>query len=379
MKKITFIAILLLCICSLTKAKEKVIEQPPFIAWTSTSIQVDKVVLSDTATVLYIKAFYHPKQWIRISGQSFLKDNNGETYALRSGIGIKPDTEFWMPESGEGEFRLVFPPIPTSATSIDFSEGDNVQGAFKIWGIQLKGKALPELLLPQEAIVHKIDINDELPEPKIEYKDATIKGRILDYRPGLVSKIVPIIFDPVKGAYESEEVKINNDGTFVTRVKVPTTTSAAIRLFGKMITFYAVPGEESSVIINTRELCRQQSKFHKDDKPYGEAVYFGGTLAGLSQEYSNCTLKTSILNDYRQLFKDVAGMDAGAYKDFIYGKRANLLASIEKAPNQQGSQGSVGQSSGCRGCPSHLPDGNGYQASLHHGAQNEQRRGQGIL
>lgn len=85
MKKITFIAILLLCICSLTKAKEKVIEQPPFIAWTSTSIQVDKVVLSDTATVLYIKAFYHPKQWIRISGQSFLKDNNGETYALRSG------------------------------------------------------------------------------------------------------------------------------------------------------------------------------------------------------------------------------------------------------------------------------------------------------
>lgn len=105
MKKITFIAILLLCICSLTKAKEKVIEQPPFIALTSTSIQVDKVVLSDTATVLYIKAFYHPKQWIRISGQSFLKDNNGETYALRSGIGIKPDTEFWMPESGEGEFR----------------------------------------------------------------------------------------------------------------------------------------------------------------------------------------------------------------------------------------------------------------------------------
>ena len=101
MKKITFIAILLLCIYSLTKAKEKVIEQPPFIAWTSTSIQVDKVVLSDTATVLYIKAFYHPKQWIRISGQSFLKDNNGETYALRSGIGIKPDTEFWMPESGE--------------------------------------------------------------------------------------------------------------------------------------------------------------------------------------------------------------------------------------------------------------------------------------
>lgn len=104
------------------------------------------------------------------SGQSFLKDNNGETYALRSGIGIKPDTEFWMPESGEGEFRLVFPPIPTSATSIDFSEGDNVQGAFKIWGIQLKGKALPELLLPQEAIVHKSTSTMNCPSPKLNIK-----------------------------------------------------------------------------------------------------------------------------------------------------------------------------------------------------------------
>ena len=61
MKKITFIAILLLCICSLTKAKEKVIEQPPFIAWTSTSIQVDKVVLSDTATVLYMDQDFRTK------------------------------------------------------------------------------------------------------------------------------------------------------------------------------------------------------------------------------------------------------------------------------------------------------------------------------
>lgn len=74
-------------------------------------------------------------------------------------------------------------------------------------GIQLKGKALPELLLPQEAIVQKVDINNTLPEPKFEYKEATFKGKILDYRPGLISKITPIVFDPVKGAYEGAEVK----------------------------------------------------------------------------------------------------------------------------------------------------------------------------
>lgn len=155
MRKITFIAILLLCICNLAKAKEKVIEQPPFIAWSSTSIQVEKVVLSDTATVLYIKAFYQPKQWIRISGQSFLKDNNGETYVLRSGIGIKPDTEFWMPESGEAEFRLVFPPIPASATSIDFSEGDNVQGHSRYGAFNLKEKLSPNFCYPKKPLCRK--------------------------------------------------------------------------------------------------------------------------------------------------------------------------------------------------------------------------------
>ena len=109
MRKITFIAILLLCICNLAKAKEKVIEQPPFIAWSSTSIQVEKVVLSDTATVLYIKAFYQPKQWIRISGQSFLKDNNGETYVLRSGNVLFISTFCTMASWGNKSSGRAFP------------------------------------------------------------------------------------------------------------------------------------------------------------------------------------------------------------------------------------------------------------------------------
>lgn len=155
MRKITFIAILLLCICNLAKAKEKVIEQPPFIAWSSTSIQVEKVVLSDTATVLYIKAFYQPKQWIRISGQSFLKDNNGETYVLRSGIGIKPDTEFWMPESGEAEFRLVFRQYrPQPLLSIS-PKGTMFKGHSRYGAFNLKEKLSPNFCYPKKPLCRK--------------------------------------------------------------------------------------------------------------------------------------------------------------------------------------------------------------------------------
>ena len=167
---------MLLYLCAPLKAKEKVIDRPPFCVRNTTSIEVSKVVLSDTATVLHIYAKYHPKFWIKIASSSYLKDNNGETYPLRSGIGITPDREFWMPESGEAEFQLVFPPLLANATSIDFSEGSEVEQGFSIWGIQLKSKKLPELELPEGATVHPVDKNLELPQPVSQYGTATVKG-----------------------------------------------------------------------------------------------------------------------------------------------------------------------------------------------------------
>lgn len=102
MKHIHFLlAGFLLCICCTLQAKNRVIDQPPFIVRNTTSIEVSKVVISDTATVLHIYAKYRPKYWIQIAPDSYLTDNNGETYQLRSGIGIIPGKEFWMPESGE--------------------------------------------------------------------------------------------------------------------------------------------------------------------------------------------------------------------------------------------------------------------------------------
>ena len=101
MRHIHFIlAGFLLCICCTLQAKNRVIDQPPFIVRNTTSIEVSKVVISDTATVLHIYAKYRPKYWIQIAPDSYLTDNNGETYQLRSGIGIIPGKEFWMPESG---------------------------------------------------------------------------------------------------------------------------------------------------------------------------------------------------------------------------------------------------------------------------------------
>ena len=124
MKRFALMISLLLSILCMTQAKDRIVERPPFLAQSSSSIEIDKIVMSDTVTTVYIKAFYRPKYWIKIATGSVLKDNNGNLYPVRKGIGITLDKEFWMPESGEAEFQLTFPPIPQNVTCLDFSEGD---------------------------------------------------------------------------------------------------------------------------------------------------------------------------------------------------------------------------------------------------------------
>lgn len=328
MKRYLFCTCLLFMICILSQGKERTIKCPPFIAWSSNSIEINKIGISDTATVLYIKAFYHPKQWICIASKSFLKDNNGETYPLRSGIGIKPDTEFWMPESGEAEFQLVFPALPKSVTSIDFSEGDNVEGAFKIWGIQLQGNKLPELVLPN-VVSHSTKPDESFVMPALSYKSATIKGRILDYRPGMTEELYIDISDPVKGFTEGPRVKVHPNGSFSLTVPVAGITPSSFHLFGKQIHFFLIPGQTSEVIVNTRELCRQQSKLHKSSKSYGQAAFFNGTLSNLARELSENKVKIDLLNDFDALLNDIADMDANAYKEYVLEKRMETQKEID--------------------------------------------------
>ena len=93
MKRFAWIIGLIFCTICTIQAKDRVIERPPFLAWSSNSIEIDKIVMSDTVTTVYIKAFYRPKYWIKIATGSFLKDNNGMLYPIRKGVGITLDKE----------------------------------------------------------------------------------------------------------------------------------------------------------------------------------------------------------------------------------------------------------------------------------------------
>lgn len=264
----------------------RIIEKPVFLASNTTSIEVSKVTLTDSTTVLDIFARYRPKYWIRIASGSCLTDDKGNTYPLQSGIGIDLDKEFWMPESGEAEFQLVFPRLRNGAKYFDFSEGPEVEGGFNIWGVQLKSNELPELKLPKAMLAQEVDKEAPLEVPELKYGEATIKGKVLDYQPGMPATLKIIATNPLVGYDGDVDVNIEADGTFTHSMDVWTTSKAYIYFtpMQRQVEIYVKAGEVSEVYLNMREASRLNSKFHADAEPYGKLYYYNGPMENVVRE-----------------------------------------------------------------------------------------------
>ena len=278
------VGLMLLVSCSLDN---RVIEKPVFLASNTTSIEVSKVTLTDSTTVLDIFARYQPKYWIRIAGSSCLTDDKGNTYPVQSGIGIELDKEFWMPESGEAEFQLVFPRLRNGAKYFNFSEGPEVEGGFSIWGVQLKSNELPELQLPKEMVEQEVDKDASLALPELKYGEAIIKGQVLDYQSGMPAIVKIIAFNPLVGYDGDVDVTIEADGSFTHAMNVLGTSRVYLIYQGMMSNqteIFVEPGQVSEVCLNIREASRLRSKFHADAASYGKLYYYSGAMENVVRE-----------------------------------------------------------------------------------------------
>lgn len=258
---------LLALTCS-AEAKERVIERPSFIAWNSDVLEIDKIVQNDTATIVYTQAYFRPREWIRINDESFLLGNDGVKYQIRTTEGIPINKEFYMPESGEVHFQMIFPPLPETVSAVDFSEGD-IPGGWNIWGIQLKSHNLPKLELPEGIVTTKPNKKTTLIDPVFTDGKATLKGKILDYQPGMNKTLGCTVASCIKVAPNYIELDISDDGTFYKEIPVVTTTPVFFYLNNQLIRSFLAPGEETIVYFSSRELSRAESRLRKTEKAGG--------------------------------------------------------------------------------------------------------------
>lgn len=311
-----FIAgLLLLASCT---PENRVIENPVYTARNNDVIEVSKVSLTDSTTVLDIQATFTPGYWIRIVSNSLLTDNNGNNYPITSGIGIDLDKEFWMPESGEATFQLVFPPLKRGAKTIDFIEGADAADGFRIWNIQLK-EATQKISIPKEFTQAEVDKNAPLTEPAFIYGPATIKGKVLGYTKGMPDKITIEDYNPFYGGImgkEYPEATLEEDGSFSYTINLLGMTRISLNYAENYIQIWGMPNETSEVCINMPEITRRKSKIHADKASYGEAIYYKGPWESLVME--NAKKSTIVYDTSRELsipYQELLNTSFEAFKD----------------------------------------------------------------
>lgn len=268
-------------------AQAKAIDRPTFALSNTTTVEVSRVELTDTATILYMSASHRPKSWIKISPTATLTDGDGCTYTLLSAKGIEPGERLTMPESGEAEFSLAFSPVAPGTESVDFAENTGEEGEWKIWGICLRPGALPQPQLPAWAKAARPDTATPLPTPRLRHGTATIRGRLLGYRPGIEKSLG--IACTAGNAFAlppgKRNLRVQADGSFSVEFPVVSTTPAAIFSLNRWrARFFAAPGDTTLVLIDLREATRRASRLHRDDAPLGPLAYVRGPLAHVAHD-----------------------------------------------------------------------------------------------
>lgn len=128
----------MICLCFSCMKQNRVIDYPVIDKKNTTTMELYRVELMDTATVLYAEMYNHPNYWVRLSSGAYLEGlTSGKKYKLLKSADMELDKKVYMPESGNSSVTLFFEPVDPNEDAISFIEGPE-KGDFRIEGIHLK-------------------------------------------------------------------------------------------------------------------------------------------------------------------------------------------------------------------------------------------------
>ena len=180
MKKSTIITILLALVSVVGQAKTfKTIKNPETMACVNVNpgeLKAREIIFRDTATTVHFTMEKEKGQTFRFASTSYLLDEDGNRYPLRSADGIALDSWVQSPESGITNFTVHFEPMPKKVQVFDYIEGDE-KGSFRLLGIHDKKYKVnvPTLQELSEANPYTV------PADWLKTDTITIRGRIEGY------------------------------------------------------------------------------------------------------------------------------------------------------------------------------------------------------
>ena len=285
-----FMAVLLTLMVTACAQPDKTVEYP-FIEMANTmTLDIAKVELSDTATVLHTDAYFKPHYWIQISSQGYLQAD-GKRYALKKTEGIDMDTKFWMPDSGEASFRLIFEPLPKRTKTFDYIEADDCPDCFRLYGISLDTNKATTLAYDKPksvpAELTKVDSNAPIPDPVFEIGETTVNIHLLGYREELGNE-VNLYLNEMFGNQEPYSAKVDKTNGIATIRFMQYGPAQALFSFGQASgNLWLAPNEKTEVYLDLRSsgwflLKRREMKGKGPQPGIFQELYTSGKYANLN-------------------------------------------------------------------------------------------------
>lgn len=321
MKKIQLLSLLLLSIlllrCAGGDERPRTIERPVYGLQNSQTLEIDKILLTDSSTVLYIDAYFYPGNWIRIDSGTYIQAD-GMKYKVERSEDIILNDYHWMPESGEDHFALIFPVLPKGTKTIDFIESD-CDDCFKIWDIDLTGKpAEYKSELPKEILDFKANENYTLPEPQFKTGETTVTVNVIGLKEGYSSGpvlMIPEIFTESQNELEPEKLA---EGKYQFKFEQYNTLNAMLYIANKGVGIRLQPGDNAEVYFDIAAYSKTRSRYN----PQPDLVYIGfkGQLAEINNQ-----MVRYVKEEEREEYQipvydnsDILDMTTEQYVDYIF-------------------------------------------------------------
>ncbi len=262
-----FLALAVAVLLGACAKENKVIEFPLVGASNTTSIVFEKVELTDTATVLTVRGFSRPNEWVRVPSYTHLVAQ-GVEYRLLGSRDVEIDQELYMPADGDSCFTLLFEPLPKGCTSFDYIESD-AKNDWRIYDVDLTGERdanRPEGL--PEALQQIPQAEGEMPQYAYEIGDVTINVHLLGYREGLVRYMTLPVNTTFEGQRSIDVYLDPKTGEGTVSFRQYGTGSSYIVINGKGHEhFFFAPGDSIDLYVNLAHV--NKDLMYNYDEPVG--------------------------------------------------------------------------------------------------------------
>jgi len=311
MKKLIFLTCCIAGLFSCSQKRPAVIERPIFEVSNATMLEIDKIEMTDSATILHFDAFFEGG-WITLNDFTFIRESGSDEKLMVTGSeGLNLNERITVQESKTISFKMIFPPLRPGVTKIDFMEECPEPTCWKIMGIHL----LPNAKIKFDPVPKDmVNItNKPLPAPTYSTQPTRISGRILGYVAGIApSQITVYTRNIISGESDKTEFQVSEDGSFSGEV-IPGIAGMYSSSLGNL---FLVPGQETKIYIDLKKRSLAESRYRTDKDPKNLTyTYISGYFT--KAELDSISQATNGMFDYMKLAQETVNMKPEEFKSYI--------------------------------------------------------------